>query len=355
MNISFLTRSILAVSTCAGLLAGCGGASSVPTGTGSSASGSIDARSQRPNISVLRTGIVVQHLDRRPSRMAKDAASKTLLYVSDPGTGSVQVFDYPKGTLVGTITGFGYPEGLCSDSSGNVYVADGGSDQVFKYAHGGTTPIATLSDPNELPASCAVDPSTGNLAVSNLLSASQFEIGSIAVYPSGSTTPTIYTDPDYAREYFLAYDNANNLYVDGVDSKTSAFRFAKMASDGSFTEIKIKGAKLTFPGGVQVVGKNVAVGDQDGAVWGTPDVYQVSSSGKVVGTSTLATWGGGRIGDLVEFTLTPANSPKQIIAPDGIGGAAYVNAWPKGTYGSSITDALVNPIGTALSVAPKKK
>ncbi|HEY1682807.1 MAG TPA: hypothetical protein VGF98_14270 [Candidatus Tumulicola sp.] len=355
MNISFVTRSIVAVSASAGLLAGCSGGASVPNGAGSSVSGSsIDSKAQRPNFSVLRTGMVVQHLDRSPSRMAKGAASKTLLYISDVGTGTVQVFTYPKGTNVGTITGFGYPQGVCSDSSGNVYVADAGSSQVFEYAHGGTAPIAVLPDPGEFPASCAVDPSTGNLAVSNLLSSTQFEIGSIAIYPAGSTTPTIYTDPDYAREYFLAYDNASNLYVDGVDSRTAAFRYAEMAPNGTFTEIPIKGAKLTFPGGVQVVGKNVAVGDQDGALWGTPDVYTVSSSGKVVARSTLATSNGGRVGDLIEFTLTPANSPKQIIAPDGIGAAAYVNAWPKGTYGSSISGGLVNPLGTALSAPPKK-
>jgi hypothetical protein len=354
MNILFLARSILAVSTCAGLLAGCSGTSSVTPGSGSSAAGRIDAKGQRLNFSVLRTGMVVQHLDHRPSHMDNAAKSKTLLYVSDVGTGSVQVFDYPKGTNVGTITGFGYPQGVCSDSSGNVYVADGGSAQVFKYAHGGTSPVAILSDAGEFPASCAVDPSTGNLAVSNILSSSQFEIGSVSVYPSGSTTPTTYTDPDYAREYFLGYDNASNLYVDGIDSRANTFRYAKMTPNGTFTEIKIKGANITFPGGVQVLGSNVAVGDQDGAAFGRPDVYQVSSSGKVVSKSTLATSNGGRIGDLLEFTLTPANSPKQIIAPDGIGGAAYVNAWPKGTYGSSISGGLVNPLGTALSVPPKK-
>jgi hypothetical protein len=354
MNISLLARSIFTVSTCAGLLAGCSGASSVPTGATSGASAGIDAKGQRPNISVMRTGMVVQHLDRRPSHMNDAAKSNTLLYVSDVGTSTVQIFDYPKSTNVGSITGFGYPEGLCSDSSGNVYVADGGSQQVFKYAHGGTAPVAILSDSGEVPASCAVDPSTGNLAVANLLSSTQFEIGSISVYPSGSTTPTIYTDPDYVREYFLAYDNASNLYVDGVDSRANTFRYAKMTPDGTFTEIKIKGANITFPGGVQVVGNNVAVGDQDGAAFGRPDVYQVTSSGKVAGKSTLTTSNGGRIGDLLEFTLTPANSPKQIIAPDGIGGAAYVNAWPKGTYGSSITGGLVNPLGTALSAPPKK-
>jgi NHL repeat len=354
MNVSFLARSIFAVSTCAGLLAGCSGASSVPAGAGSSSSAGIDARGQLPNISVMRTGMVVQHLDRRPSHMENAAKSKALLYVSDVGTGSVQIFDYPNGTNVGTITGFGYPEGLCSDSSGNVYVADGGSGQVFKYAHGGTTPMAILSDSGEVPASCAVDPSTGNLAVANLLSTTQFEIGSISVYPAGSTTPTVYTDSNHAREYFLSYDSASNLYVDGVDSATNAFRFSKMALDGTFSEIKIKGATFTYPGGVQVVGNNIAVGDQDGALTRTPDVYSVSPSGKVVGKTTLATSNGGRISDLTEFTLTPAGKPKQIVAPDALGAAVYLNVWPKGTYGSNISGGLVNPLGTALSAAPKK-
>ncbi len=97
MNTSLLARSILAVSTCAGLLAGCSGAASVPAGAGSGASAGINAKGQRPNISVMRTGMVVQHLDRRPSHIDNAAKSKTLLYVSDVGTGSVQIFEYPKG------------------------------------------------------------------------------------------------------------------------------------------------------------------------------------------------------------------------------------------------------------------
>lgn len=53
------------------------------------------------------------------------------------------------------------PMGLCSDVSGKVWiVSDSASPVIIEYAHGGTTPIATLSDPDGQPEGCAVDPST---------------------------------------------------------------------------------------------------------------------------------------------------------------------------------------------------
>jgi hypothetical protein len=58
----------------------------------------------RPNFSLLRTGMVVQHLARRLSHISKDAVSKKLLYIPDPGTDSAQVYNYPKDTLVGSQT-----------------------------------------------------------------------------------------------------------------------------------------------------------------------------------------------------------------------------------------------------------
>jgi hypothetical protein len=352
MNIATLVRSIFSVSAAAGLLAGCSGS---PLGQAAgvvSGNAGMGTNGLRPNFAVTRVGTVDQHPNHARSFIQSGKVAKSLLYISDPGNDDVEIFSYPKGQLVGTLTGFSYPQGICSDPSGNVYVADTGTAQIYKFAHGATSPSAVLSDPNETPASCAVDPNSGNLAVSNLLSATNFEVGSISVYPSGSTTPTVYTDPDNAREYFLAYDSSGNIWVDGVDSKANTFRFAEMSPTGTFTEIKVKGMKITFPGGVQVAGSYIAVGDQDGAVTGTPDVYRVTAAGKLVGKSTLATSNGGRLGDLVEYTLAPvgAANPSQIIAPDAIGATVYLNKWTSGAYGSSIAQGLLNPLGTALSI-----
>ena len=101
--------------------------------------------------------------------------------------GAVLVLSFPKGDLVGTLTGFSVPSGECVDESGDVFVADGGADTIREYAHGGTTPIATLNDPGE-PYGCSVDPTTGNLAVTN-------GSDSVAIYPSAQGTPTLYSDP----------------------------------------------------------------------------------------------------------------------------------------------------------------
>ena len=51
---------------------------------------------------------------------------------------------------------------------GNVFVANTNADDVLEYPHGGTKPSETLQDlPNYYPSSCAVDPVSGDLAVTN--------------------------------------------------------------------------------------------------------------------------------------------------------------------------------------------
>ena len=72
------------------------------------------------------------------------AAAGPLLYVSDIGAEDVDVFSYPGGKQVGKLTGFSEPAGLCTDRKGDVFVVDSGSDRILEYAHGGTSPIATL-------------------------------------------------------------------------------------------------------------------------------------------------------------------------------------------------------------------
>jgi hypothetical protein len=105
------------------------------------------------------------HLMRRPSWMAPDATRKNLLYISDVGTNDVYVYESLSLKLAGTLTGFSEPQGECSDAAGNVWITNTNMSQIIEYAHGGTTPIATLSDPYEFPVGCAVDPRSGNLAV----------------------------------------------------------------------------------------------------------------------------------------------------------------------------------------------
>ena len=114
--------------------------------------------------------LVVGNQTRSHGWMLPAAKSMDLLYVSNDD--ELLVFSYPKGKLVGEITvPSGDFAGLCSDSAGDVFVTSVGSHSasyILEYAHGGTEPITTLSDP-AWANGCAVDPTTGNVAVTNLL------------------------------------------------------------------------------------------------------------------------------------------------------------------------------------------
>src|SRR5581483_10529310 len=98
------------------------------------------------------------------STMARDTESQDLLYVANRKDGSVFVYSYPEGKAKGSLLDV-KASGLCSDSSGNVFVPAG--REILKYAHGGARPIEALRDPlGGATQFCAVDPASGDLAVS---------------------------------------------------------------------------------------------------------------------------------------------------------------------------------------------
>ncbi|HEV3091882.1 MAG TPA: hypothetical protein VGX91_10650, partial [Candidatus Cybelea sp.] len=159
-----------------------------------------------------------------------------------------------------------------------------------EYAHGGTTPIATLTDPNNAPEGCSVDPSTGNLAVANAQTLSAGP-GSVGVYANAQGTPTIYTDSQMKFVLFVAYDDNGNLYANGVDSSLS-YKLAELRKGaGSLTSIAFN-QKIVQGTNIQCTRNYLAVGD-GGGLLGTssPTIYHVKvahSAGKVVGATTLS-------------------------------------------------------------------
>ena len=113
----------------------------------------------------------------------------------------------PDGALVGTLTGFNNPSGICSDVNGNVWITNSNAATIIEYAHGGTTPIATLNDSGQTPVDCAVDPTTGNLAAADYIS-------NVAVYQSAQGPPTYYSTVGLLEDALWAdYDNAGNLFA----------------------------------------------------------------------------------------------------------------------------------------------
>ncbi len=167
--------------------------------------------------------------------------------------------------------------GVCSDSSGNVFVTAYHTEDVLEFAHGGTTPIAKLGDYGYYPNGCAVDPTTGNLAVANQR-AMDNSGGNIAIYAHAQGKPTDYTTQSGGDGFtWCAYDNQGNLLAD-MDGGNG---YAEMPA-GSQT---LNGFTMNVSGqGIQWDGSYFAIVNPT-----AKQVYRVSvngSSGNVVSTIT---------------------------------------------------------------------
>ena len=235
----------LSVSATAMLLAGCGG-SQAP----------IAAPGTMPQVAAIAT-----HADRGGSWMAPDAKKNDLLYISSSLNGDVYVYSYPHDRLEGKLTGFSSPAGECVDKSGHVFITSGSG--ILEYAHGGTTPIATLKDAGSA-RGCSVDPKTGNLAVTNYSTLSSAQ-GNVAIYKNAEGRPTYLTDSKIQHEYYCGYDNAGNLFVDGFDSSYLVKLSEIPSGRTSFKNITLD-QTIDGPGGVQWDGKHLALGNNTGGI-----------------------------------------------------------------------------------------
>jgi hypothetical protein len=247
----------------AAMLAGCGG-SQPPIG----------APGAMPQTSATAT-----HADRGKSWMLPRAKRDDLLYVSDFFASDVQVFSYSKAELVGTLTGFDWPLGECVDKNQDVFITNQQARDILEYAHGGTSPIATLSDPYEWAYDCAIDPTSGNLAVT--------AVGYVVIYEDATGTGTAYTVPSLEGQS-CGYDNAGNLYVDGISGYTEKFAlYVLPKGSGSLSEVALN-QSIQFPGPVLWDGKYLTV--TDASKGGGSVIYQFSmngTSGTEVGSTTL--------------------------------------------------------------------
>jgi hypothetical protein len=208
-----VARFALCMSAAPALLASCGGSQPPIGGPGA----------------IPQSRAVATREDETKSWMDPQASAQDLLYISGNTSGNVYVYTYPQGQLVGTLTGFIFPSGECADAAGDVFVVAFSalsmkSSTIYEYAHAGTTPIATLSDPN-VAFGCAVDPTTGNLAVSG---------GGVAIYKHASGKARLYFS-SVALNY-CGYDDLGNLYLSGINSQSGEGQLYRWSRGGSRLE-----------------------------------------------------------------------------------------------------------------------
>jgi hypothetical protein len=234
-------KNVLWIGAATAMLAGCG-ASQVPIGN----------LGATPN-----TAAVAQ------------AKNSDLLYVANPGGGDVLAFSYPGGQLVNTLSGISAPSGECTSkkSKGNFWVVASGSNQALEYAHGGTTPVSSLSIFPAGPSACAIDPKTGNLAVTILTSQD------VEIFDHAKGNGKLYTD-GLQDTYNDGYDGSGNLFVDGYNSG-SQIEFLELPKGGKSFETITLNQSFSFPGTIRWDGTYLAILDP-----GAGTIYQFTISGR---------------------------------------------------------------------------
>lgn len=143
--------------------------------------------------------------------MLPEAKNEDLIYVAIQAVSSrtsyVTVYSYPAGKLVGNLTDFEAPWYECVDKHGSVFIADASAFRVYEYAHGGSAPINSLTVNRAK--GCAIDPTTGNLAVM------QQNGGSVYIFKKAKGTPTVYANSSIYYLSGITYDSSGDLFVDG--------------------------------------------------------------------------------------------------------------------------------------------
>lgn len=209
-----------------------------------------------------------------------------LLYVAHAqgegsrATGFVTFYTFPQGQKVATISGIGFPSGVCADSSGNVWVLAVLQNvwSAYEYAHGSTAPVARIRirNPN-VAAGCAVDPTSGDLAIFTGVKGQGVRRPLVEIWRGAREgKPARY--PLKFTPVAGTYDASGNLFVDGYLGGNQQFDFAELAKgSNAFAMVKID-KHTEFPGGVEWDGRYVTV-ETGGLGRNRPVVFRLTVSG----------------------------------------------------------------------------
>jgi hypothetical protein len=267
----------------------------------------------------------------------RSAEGSDLLYVSLEEN-EVLIFAYHEGVIgqqVGTVENVRFPEGMCTDKKGDVWITDAYQGHITEYQHGGTTPIRTIVESINSVIDCAVDPVTGNLAILN----SSGDKASIRIYAGRAHRATVYKLPFFGPTS-IAYDSAGDLAVTGGQGEVDELPYR----GSEFESLAISGGTLNGATGIQ---------------WGNPNfLIGVSGSGGAAVAKVKVSKGVAKIVATIPLTGTiqfryPALRAGTLVVPDFYSTTIRVYNLTNGKVISS-RDASTRVVSAVVSQPPPK-
>ncbi len=291
--------------------------------------------------------------------LAPDARiAPRLLFLGDFLAGTVDIYLMPELRQIGQLAGFTHPYGECaSNRTGNVWVTEEiGSNHgnIYEFRRDGVQ-LATIRDAYGQPISCAIDPKTQNLAVSNVRDFKSGP-GNVVIYRPGGTARVI-RNPDQRDYYWLSYNDGGKLWVDGY-KPSSAVTVSECDLTGCKT-VDLHGGTIHTPGFLQwTVGQRkwYLADENCDNFSGEFCIYPVSDDGELGTPIKLMRPGGMRICTMAQAAITPG---KSVVLVGGDNGKRCVPAqtssagrwnFPDGGDATHMNSSSIDyPLGAAIS------
>jgi hypothetical protein len=277
---------------------------------------------------------------------APAAIREDLLYIVDRGARAVDIYSFPQLQRTGRLRGLS-PTGDCADGDGNVWITSV-AGSIVEFPHGGSRRLKTLHlTSGEAAKSCAVDPKTGNLAVTS--------DGPVYVFVHARGPHREYRARWSSGDY-CTYDNAGNLYVAGTvgeERKFVAAAWALNRQEHGLRRLDFHGrVHFAYSGGMQWDGHDVAWGDLQGIASHTAVIYQIDPRkrrDKFVGNTPLILRG-----DLGQFFIRGHTAfVPYFIAPRG--GAVAIFNYPSGGDRLATITGFRQPVAVTFSAAASRR
>jgi hypothetical protein len=239
---------------------------------------------------------------------------------------------------IGTLYGV---NAIATDAAGNLWVPNVGTgsvNQVYEYAPDCGKLEATLNAPDGQPVDIAFA-SNGITYVSDILGPNSGNLGNIAVYPKGQTSPsTELTNPAVYYSQGVAVDSKNNVYQSYIGNASLSGGGVLEFKAGKGKGAILKGIAIAEPGVVITDSKDdLIVTDQNALTLNTyaPPYKKLTSSFALKAQT-------------IECALNKAET--NVACGDLANDAVDVYAYPKGTYQYSFSNGL-SPSLTTIGVA----